>query len=314
MEKLDNLFTDLFEVKDLTNNRLSRFASDHLACLNSNNPAGIFNAIIDSTQTALYNFRASQSKKLSSLGNRKAYTQTKRQARNAFTVFIRQQEGSVRGKFGKDSEAYIQFFPKGLTVYDRATNRGYDLLVKNIVARATQYQADLGVAFKDQAAALAGAYLTAEEEQLETKGQVSHTRSQVTQLRAALTQQLTFNALFIAANFLLQKNKARLYFNTSLLFAPHRKHIYKGKPAAGETLTVARLVYQAGKFMWMKNKGATTLTFQMYLQGQAVGNSFTLEPAQELHQSFASFFTNADELRVTNAGSSAGWYQVKEVA
>ncbi len=314
METISNLFIDLFEVKDLTNNRLESYAVNHLARMVANNPAGKLDALIADTQTAIIAFQQSKNNRYSSLGNRKAYTATKQQARDAFTVFIRQQEGTVRGKFGKKSEPYLQFFPNKLTAFDRATATGYDLLVKNIVARATQYVAELGVDFKNEASSLATAYLTAETEQVETKGIVAATSSQVSKERAALTKQLTYNALVIAAIFLLQEEKAKVYFNTSLLFAPNRKRIYKGKPAAGVAEMVCELNYIAGKFVWMKNNGATELTFQMYLQGNAVGNGFTLKPNEELHQSMGSFFTNADELHVTNHGTEIGMYQVKIVA
>ena len=314
MEKIYNLFTDLFEVKDLTDNRLETFTADHVERIKANNPSGVFDALIADTQTVLAEFHHSRQRQQGSIGNFKADTLSKSRARETFTIFIRQQEGTVRGKFGKGSTPYLHFFPDGLTAFDRATAMGYELLVKNIVARATQYETDLGSGLKTQATALAHAYITAEEDQVEKIGQVSNTRSEADTDHSALTRQLTYNALVIATHFLLQTQKSKVYFNTSLLFAPHRKRVHKGKPEAGATQTVAAIHFEAGKFIWMKNKGATALIFQMYLQQQAVGNRFTLQPGEELHKRMDAFFSHADELRVTNTGTETGMYQVKEVA
>ena len=314
MKKLNDLFTDIFELKKITNARLTTFANFHLVALVRNNPGGIFDALIAPTENTLKALRNSEQGKYGSIGDRKGTTLAKKKARVAFNRFIRRNEGAVRAKFAETSAPYKEFFPTGLTAYDRASDMKYQGLLHNIIARATQYEADLGSDFKNQATTLTNAYLDAGKNQVKSKSKIGGFRNEISLERAELTRQLTFNALFIAASFLLQPEKQQLYFRTSLLFAQHRKHRHKGKPAPDATTLVCKINYEAGKYMWMKNKGATPLLFQMYLLDSPVGSAFTLAPSEELHKRMDEFFSNADELRVTNLGTIDGWFMVTEVA
>ena len=314
MINLEILFKDLFDGEKITNERLGTFGFDHLAKLTANNPGSVFNSLITATQTKLVAFSNAYQLKGSNIGDQKGSTNVKNDARKAFTQYIREQEGGIRTKFGKTSAAYMQFFPDGLSAFNKATDSGYYVLVNNIVARANQYIADLGVPFRDAVVALATAYGDAELAQNNEKGDVSNARDGLLTERSDLTLQLTTNVLTIALQFLGQPEKERIYFNTSLLFAQHRKHIYKGEPGANATVTVTKIVYEAGKLVKMVNKGATELTFQMYLQGNAIGDSFTVAAGGKDEKKMSDFFTNADALKVTNNGNLVGQYVVELIA
>ncbi len=315
MKKLQDLFTDLFDDKErITDERLISYGLDHLTRIISNNPGAAFNAIRADTETALNAFGIAVEAEGGNIGDRKGYTIVKALARINFNDFISRKEGLVKSTFGSPSLQYSQFFPNGLTVFYRASDTSYIGLVNNIVARATQYEVDLGLTFKTDAIALADAYINAEDSQTIEKSEVAGSKEEVQEKRADLTRQFTINALTIALQFPLDETKVHVYFDTSLLFAAHRKHIYKGKPEAGVTEKVADLEYSAGKFILMENQGATELTFQMHLNGSPVGNSFTLANGQELEKREDDFFTNADSLYVTNNGALIGQYKVEEIA
>ncbi len=314
MINLELLFTDLFADEKITNERLASYTLDHIERITANNPGGVFGSLIVNTQAAADALGQALNLKGGSMGDQKASTVTKNQARINFNNYIRQQEGTIKGKFGETSTPYIQFFPNGLTPFGRATDLEYRLLVDNIIARANQYLADLGQPFLDAVTALGQAYETAENNQTTEKGDVSNASDTLTTERTDLTAQLTVNALSIALQFTLQPEKATVYFDTSLLFPQHRKHIYKGEPAAGATVLVTKVTYEAGKFLKMRNTGASNLTFQMYLQGNPVGNSFAVIPGKEDEKKMSEFFSNADELKVTNTGSLIGMYVVEEIA
>jgi hypothetical protein len=314
MKILEDLFSDMFEIDKVTDERLAAYGLDHLTRIISNNPGGVFTLIRTDTENALNAFGLALGAEGGNIGDRKGYTIVKNVARINFNDFISRKEGLVKSTFGAPSLQYSQFFPNGLTAFSRASDMGYTELVNNIVARATQYEADLGPAFKIDAIAKADAYINAEDSQTIEKSEVAGSKEEVLEKRAVLTRQLTINALTIALQFPLDKTKVNVYFDPSLLFAPHRKHIYKGKPEAGVTEKVADLEYSAGKFILMENQGATELTFQMHLNGSPVGNSFTLANGQELKKREDEFFTNADSLWVTNNGTLLGQYKVEEIA
>lgn len=314
MRNLEILFSDLFGDSRITNPRLETYTLDHVARIVANNPGGVFGTLITDTNSALEAFGQAYNLKGGNVGDRKASTVAKNTARKNFTNFIRQQEGTIRGKFGENSTPYIQFFPNGLSPFNDATDIGYMGLLNNIKARATQYVADLGAPFETQVDTLAAAYMGAEANQTTEKGDVSNARDVLTTERTDLTRQLTINALTIALHFPLDTDKRSVYFDTSLLFAQKRTRIHKGEPAAGVTVKVTKITYEAGKFVKMQNKGATGLTFQMYLLGNPVGNSFSIAAGNELEKKMSDFFSNADELKVTNTGTVTGKYVVKLIA
>lgn len=314
MKKIDDLFTDFFDSHLITNNRLAGYTQDHLARIAANNPGSVFSGIKTATEAALSTFGNALNAIGGDIGDRKASTQTKEGAREAFNVFIRQKEGLIKSTFGKPSTQYTQFFPNGLTPFSEATDLEYELLVANIVARATQYETELGTPFKEAAQGFASAYLEAEGAQTTEKGDVAAGRDALVTATAALTRQLTINALTIALHFPLDETKPVVYFDTSLLFAQHRKHIIKGKPAANATELAAKLTYEAGTTIAMANKGATILAFRVWLIGNPVGATFTLNPGEKLSKRMDDFFTNADALYVTNQGGTAGIYEVELIA
>lgn len=61
--------------------------------------------------------------------------------------FIGGHEGLVKSKFGKQSAAYLAFYPQGLTEYGEAKVEGLTNLLVRYVAAATKYKAELGADF-----------------------------------------------------------------------------------------------------------------------------------------------------------------------
>lgn len=314
MKKIDDLFADFFDTKETTNERLVSFGRDHFSRTTNNNPGGVFSTILAATQTAINNLHSANTQEAGSIGDRKGGTFTKNETRADFNEFISKGEGAVKYAFGKPSEEYTQFFPEGLSVFYEATDQGYAQLVQNIVNRATQYETQLGTTFKTTAETLANAYLHAEDDQTDDKGTVASRKEDADLKRLALTRQLTINALTIALQFPLDKTKPEVYFDTSLLFAQHRKRLFRGTPAAGASVKICDILYEAGKEVQMWNRGAGKLQFQMHLQGNAVGEVFELDPNQKIRKKMDEFFSNADALWVTNPETVIGKYNVRLIA
>ena len=304
MKKINDLFDDLFNLEKATNERLVSFGRDHFSRTTNNNPGGVFDVILAATQTAINNLHSANTQEAGSIGDRKGGTLTKNETRANFNEFISKGEGAVKYAFGKPSDEYTQFFPEGLSVFYEATDQGYALLVQNIVNRATQYETQLGTTFKT----------TAEDEQTDDKGNVANRKEDADLKRLALTRQLTINALTIALQFPLDATKAEVYFDTSLLFAQHRKRLFRGAPAAGASVKICDIEFEAGKEVQMWNRGAGKLQFQMHLQGNAVGQVFELDPNQKIIKKMEEFFSNADALWVTNPETIIGKYNVRLIA
>ena len=64
-----------------------------------------------------------------------------------FKKAVSQKEGIVRGNFGKNSPAYQDFFPLGLTEYNKANLQNVELLMQRMVTAANAHVSDLGIPF-----------------------------------------------------------------------------------------------------------------------------------------------------------------------
>ena len=315
MQDLSKLFINLFDDQRITNNRLVTFAEDQITRLTDNNPASVYDGIIAETTTATTELKNLIVEHGSQTSTREGSTVSKNTAQQQLTQYIGQQEGLVKSVFGKNSAEYQEFFPQGLTAFRTGTEEEYDNKTKIVVEKAVKYVTQLGVPFKTSVTQLYDAWHTAYMTQGDSTVTADNTATEEQTAAAALQLQLSKNALFIASNNVDKPSAYDTYFDTSLLFAQHRTHIYKGTAPVNSTSIVHNIEYSAGKHFVMKNKGAVELTFGMFLGNTPVGNSFTMQPGAVLEKSFAEFFSTGDSLRVTNNSATIeGIYEVREVA
>lgn len=314
-KKITDIFEDLVEGHNITDSRLLTFGYDQLSKLSVSNPGGVFTPIINALTGVLDTFGSALTAELSNTGDRQGATLAKDLSRTAFTEWMRRNEGLVRSTFGKNSGSYIEFFPSGLTQFDTATDAEFGHLIQNTVSRATQFVAQLGTDFKNEAEAHATAFSNAADNLVSGKGAVRVSRIQTLEARAALTRQLTINLLTVALQFPLQPAMAHVYADVHLLYPAKRKHLYRGKPAPATTEKVAVIDYSPGKTLHAKNRGMTAFSLQFYLNNMPAGEIITLQPGEETAKTFSELFTNADALYITNlSADNPAMYRVWVVA
>lgn len=315
MQDLSNLFKDLFEDPKITNNRLVTYGTDQISRLVNNNPAAVYATIITETNATVAVLNDIVVERESSISTREGSTVTKNATQINLTEYISQQEGLVKSVFGKDSGQYQEFFPKGLSAFHQGTDMEYDNATKVVMEKAIKYETELGSTFKTKITVLYDAWHKAYTTQGTDTVTADNDGTEEKTAATALRLQLTKNALFIAFNNVGIDAAFDTYFDTTLLFAQHRTHFYKGVAAANSTSVVHDITYSAGKHLHMKNKGAVDITFQMWLGNTPVGNNYTVQPGKVVDKSFAEFFSNGDSLRVTNASTTTeSAYEVREVA
>ncbi|MFA9214561.1 MAG: hypothetical protein ACEQSR_12050 [Candidatus Methylacidiphilales bacterium] len=131
--------------------------------------------------------------------------------------FIKQQEGAVKAKFGKNTAQYVEFYPAGTTEYHASSVEGLKILLSRYVAAATKYKTELGANFLTEITALETAYTNARDEQVDTKSANKTTQAKLRSIRKELTLHLTKCLLLIAAETLENENDFLSYFNFGLL-------------------------------------------------------------------------------------------------
>ena len=314
MKTIKNLFANLFMVAAITNLRLIDFAQDMLARLNKNNPGNIYDAIIADTQVLITNLLATLGNRSTDSSTYSGSTLSKSIARAQLYNYLKRKEGLIKDKFGKPSPEYNEFFPQGLTGYLRATDAEFRIMAQTAVAKATQYESTLGAAFKTELNDLYKAYDSAFNTQDTNKSNISTASAEEQAAELSLERQLTTNSLFIAYHNVDNATAFDTYFNTNLLYPPHRVQRKKGKAPASATSQVMTLIYSAGKILRLRNKGAATLSFQFWLDNMPVGTAITVLAGEEVDKQFSDFFSNGDSLKVSNPTVIEGMYEVTEVA
>ena len=311
-------FENWFDDPEITPERLKTFTMDHLARLAANNPANAYNTIITDTQTAVTALDNAITNKGSQTSEREGTTFTKEQARDAFQAFISQKEGTIKGIFGKPSQAYEEFFPQGVSAYRKATDAAFGNMADTAVLKAVKYQVELGAQFVTDITALRDAYQTAKANQDTDVGDVSEARTGEEIAVHDLEVQLCVNVHTLALNMLGSGDPnpemmVETYFDESLLFAQHRKHIFKGGVAPHTEQPVCSFTYHATDHFVLEHKSAQPLNWQMMLNNVPVGNVFTTHIGEKLDKAFADFAADGDTLVVRNDEDVDGQYRVVEL-
>jgi len=310
MIQLDRLFQNLFSEKDIRPSRLIVFAKTHLAALEKNNPAGIFDLIISQTEALIQNLHAADNQKYSYRGDRKGQAVEKVLLRQTIINYLRLKEGLVKSVFGKESAPYVEFFPDGLTLLYTSTDTGFTSALDILLKRTIQYEAELGTGFRTELTNLLNEWKQSNAVLRQAKAHLSSSQIDVRQGFEALGVQLSKNAYTIALAYMNQPEKAGVYFEQHLLLPAKRHRIFKGTITGGEIKTVCAIVYSPGKRIRLVNKGASLLRIQMLLGEQPVGEIVEVASGETIRIRFDRFFNNGTALQLTNPRETEGMYQV----
>jgi hypothetical protein len=223
MMKLERFFENHLSNRQISAEELRQFAEDHLGKLNAlpSLPAPLA-ALGVPTQAAFDAFDAALSARTILLAGQIGGTITKDEALQLIRSTVRQREGRIRDKFAKGSAAYAEFFPQGLGEINRARTGQIVGIIERLIAAADKYQASLGPELLAEFTALKATYAGAREGQVDAKGELAQARAALATTRSTLELRLGQNVLAIAAQHLGQPERAKDYFNQSLLEDPTR--------------------------------------------------------------------------------------------
>ena len=228
------LTNDRFDKKDYSRNEINLFASDFAGRL-ENLPNPVLSpddrALVRSLLTA---FQSALGVQATTIGQQVGGTLTRQQAGDAARAFISQQEGLVRAKFGKASAPYLEFYPQGISEYQRATVEGLRALLERYATAATNHSQQLGESFKSEVLALKQQYNDARDSQTAALGIHDGSSDLVNAARKALTVQLTRCLLLTAAACVDDPEAFSRWFNFGLLEADNKNKPVQPEPVPGE--------------------------------------------------------------------------------
>ncbi|MCX6186241.1 MAG: hypothetical protein NTU43_04480 [Bacteroidetes bacterium] len=219
----ERLTFDLFKSKDYSRNELDLFTVDFIKRLKAK-PLAIIGASESNAMDGFYKtFKEGLGKLATEGAQQKGGTLNRQDAFDDALDFIRRQEGLVKSKFGKQSPAYIEFYPLGLTEYNAAKVEGLTNLLVRYVTAANKYQKELGKDFITEITTLQTQYVTARDTQGTGIANNKTTQSEIRDSRKMLTMHLSKLVLLIAAVSIENAEQFNSYFNFGLLEVDNNK-------------------------------------------------------------------------------------------
>ena len=220
MQNLKTFFRNHFDTKEIGDDKLKKFTEDHLQRLISNNTSSQFDTLIADTTAAYTTYYGSISDEGARYALQQALTKAMNNTLEAFKKAIRQKEGTIKGAFGKDSPAYQEFFPFGVTEYTEANLADIERLMDQFLTAINAHTLELGIPFLTEFQNYKSAYVSARESQLLKKAEVTDLKSASAVKRDVVEIQLMNNLLTIARMYIGKEEMCNDYFDQSIIRRP----------------------------------------------------------------------------------------------
>jgi hypothetical protein len=284
----------------------------HIALFETNNPGGIYTSLIATTKNLRDALKAAISARDSEGTEQEGSTILMNNAFAAFQQFVRIREGLIRSTFeGDNTPQYEEFFPQGLTEYTNATLGTIETLMDRMVTKATKYELELGVTFKNDCIAKRTAFLNARAAQVTNLAESNNLQAAVGGALFEMAEQLTINLLTTASNNVGKSSTADLYFDQRFFVRPEQSGIYTGQNAPGQTKTVRSQGWSPTKALSVTNTGTTDF-YIGFANAEGVpitsGELVAASQTREFTAAGLGYATGMSYLNVTGAdGTGAKW-------
>jgi len=233
----DKLFGNFFDDRDIINSRMYGFSLDTLNRLTAANGGGDYTLLINLLTPLITTFGTEIGDVDVALTIQKGKTMTADQVIAAFQLSLREKQGVIANDVGGfDSEAFLEFYPHGLTEYTLVTKTQMPTLTGRVRTAASAHAAQLGVPLTTLLTGYEGQWTTARDAQEQQFGKVDDNRTERTQARVALELGALTTVHTIAAKFPGDVDACDNFFAFDLLFAHtvHRTKTFAGSLAPGE--------------------------------------------------------------------------------
>lgn len=219
MINLTTLFKNHFDSDKIGDDKLKVFSEDHIQRLAVNNGSGLFTAILNDTVAAHNAYFGSITNEATNSAVQKARTMSVDNIIKTFKDEASRREGLVKSVFGKDTPAYQEFFPQGITEYREATKATVETLINRMVNAANAHLAEVGKEFVAIFTAIKTNFVSARSSQLGKIGEVATAKTTTETTRNALETQHTKNVHYIGFTFPGNVSRCMDFFDQSIIRA-----------------------------------------------------------------------------------------------
>jgi hypothetical protein len=312
MIQVETLFENWFDDPRITVPRFKNFAQNNVTRMQANNTGNVYDTNITDTQLKITNLDNAIMNKGGENWEQASSVLGKNLKRELLQDFLSQKEGLIKSTFGKKSEEYKEFFPKGLDDFRRSTDEEFEEKTGIFLQKIIKYVGVLGAPFKADFETKRNAYVDAEAAVEANKGDVDGTGLAERVALNDLQIQLMINVYTIGIQNVGGPADviATTFFDESLLFNDHTTHIAKGEVPAHAAKPAMAIEYHATNRFHIEHKSARPLKWQMHLNGVPVGNEFTTQIGEKLNKTYAEFAPDGDSLVVRNDEDETGKYRV----
>jgi len=217
MMDLKKLFKNHFDTKEISDDKIRKFAEVHLERLSANNGTAQFTAMITATTNAYVAYFGAITNEKTKFAIQQGLTIAMNNVVDGFKKFVSQKEGTIRGAFGKDSPAYQEFFPAGLTEYSNATLLTVETLMATFTAAVERHNTELGAAMQSDAENFLTDYKNARAAQLEKIGEVKGQKVTTSTTRDVIENELMKNVYLIGSMYVGNIEQCMAFFDQSII-------------------------------------------------------------------------------------------------
>lgn len=213
---LQTPFYNQFDNLEYSHEDFKQFGVELRGALNTNLAASGLTVVQRTAYSdALDQYLADMGNNKSTVAFQKGSTAGENVAWEAALKEVRRKEGTLRGVYDKGSPQYLQFFPQGLLVFNKARKGDRLDLLDNLILRFTNFAAD----FPGAAGTLTSTkstYMASAGTQADAKGEVKGGRSQRDLSRLALANNMHEVWLIMAGANLGNPDVVKTFFNVSI--------------------------------------------------------------------------------------------------
>jgi hypothetical protein len=213
----EKLFENFLADRKITSPRLANFGTDCLTRLTTANTTGEYTPLIATLTPLVATFNQELGDLDTTKAQQKGRTQTLQQQMAAFKKTMSAKRGVIADALGADSEAYLEFYPQGMSEYSNATIAQMPVLVKRINTAATAHAAALSPALVATLQGFENTWFATRTEQVRVKHMVSDNRSERSAARTSLETALLVTLFTIAAKFPGNAQECLTFFDFGLL-------------------------------------------------------------------------------------------------
>ena len=314
-------FRILFLSPKITNSILQNFTEDHIQRLLNHNPGGIFTTILTNVTAAYNSFFGDASSKARNIAVQKGKTEAMVASRKALEKLISDNENLAKYTYRNDNETYLEFYPNGLTEYNRADIPTLITIGNRYKSALATHAADFPTGFDTDYDTVYQTYVDNRAAQSGAKSNVSAERSDLAITKPQLAEQLTTNVLTIAQKYVGDESKSALYFNQGIInaaFATAGRHVI-AIINPGETHCVFDNISKASLIFIAENDGDEVLSLAFTNSASTPIPSTLPEHQLEVGHEGASqsgvfgWTSNNKYLNITNNGTLVGHYNIRKV-